>query len=484
MKFQSTKLLGVLVLLIVSLGWSAAFAQEREQEQAQLSPNVGRDLLAAFELMEEEKNREALTKLNQLMAERGANMTRFDRASVLQIRGSVHANLENLDESLNDFAEALELNALPAPQNSRLRFNLAQLYFVTERYEESIQFFNRWLQEDDAEATENTYFMLAAAHYHLDQFREALDPIDRAIDLSKQDEPNRRYFDLKNVLLNELNRVPDRTELMKEMVTYWPDELSYWRQLSSLYMDQDQQMEAFGALESAYLGGVIESEDDITMLAQFYSTFNNPHRGAKLIESELERGRVERNVKNLQLLSQLYSQAREHRKAIPVLREAAQISDTGELFFRLGQSLLADERNELAEQAFENAIEKGGLDQATLAEAWVLLGTARFNQAGPGDREQRQLADQALAQAERFPATRNQAREWRTYIRAINDTETRQAMLERDQAERLAVAAQDRFLQSCRAMQIAGRTLSEECREVLGAEGEGRPDEVRPEEDG
>ncbi|MFU8830631.1 MAG: hypothetical protein ACNA7J_00620, partial [Wenzhouxiangella sp.] len=108
MKFQPTKLLGVLVLVIVSLGWSAAFAQDRErdEEQGQLSPNVGRDLLAAFELMEEEKNREALTKLNQLMAERGASMSRFERASVLQIRGSAHANLENLDESLNDFAEA------------------------------------------------------------------------------------------------------------------------------------------------------------------------------------------------------------------------------------------------------------------------------------------------------------------------------------------------------------------------------------------
>jgi len=471
-KFQSTKLLGVLVLLMVSMGWSAANADE----PGQLSPAVGRDLLAAFELMEEEKNREALTKLNTLMAERGGSMTRFERASVLQIRGSVHANLENLDESLNDFAEALELNALPAPQNSRLRFNLAQLYFVTERYEESIIFFNRWLQEDDAEATENTYFMLAAAHYHLDQFREALDPIDRAIALSKQDEPNRRYFDLKNVLLNELNRVPERTALMKEMVTYWPDELSYWRQLSSLYMDQDMQLEAFGALESAYLGGLIESEDDITMLAQFYSTFNNPHRGAKLIEKEIERGRVERNVKNLQLLSQLWSQAREHRQAIPVLRQAAQMADTGELSFRLGQSLLADERNELAEQAFEAAIEKGGLDQATQAEVWVLLGTARFNQAGPGDRAQRQKADEALAQAERFASTRTQAREWRTYIRAINETETRQAMLERDQSERLAAAAQDRFLQSCRAMQIAGRELSDECREVLGQAGEGRPD--------
>ena len=471
---RSTILLVSCFLLAVSLGVSVAWAGEREERQDRsLSPNVARDLLAAFELMEEDKNREALTKLNQLMSERGDRMTPFDRASVLQIRGSAHVNLENLNEGLNDFAEALELGALPSQQNNRLRFNLAQLYFVTERYEESIEFFNRWLREDDSEATDNTFFMLGAAYYHLDRYVEALEPIDRAIELSK--EPNRRYYDLKNVLLNELGRIPQRTELMKEMVTLWPEELSYWRQLSSLYLEQDKEMESFGVLESAYLSGLIESESDITLLAQFYSGFNNPYRGAKLIEEELERGRIERNVKNLQLLSQLWSQAREHRKAIPVLREAARMADTGELSFRLGQSLLADERNEEAEVAFEAAIDKGGLTDSQLAEVWVLLGTARFNQAGPGDRAQRQEADRAFAQAERFATARNQAREWRTYIRAINETETRQALLEQEQSERLEEAARERFIQSCRAMQIAGRELSDECREVLGGAADGPP---------
>jgi tetratricopeptide (TPR) repeat protein len=462
------KLLGSLLFAAVAFAMTAvAWADDDDDRQDRsLTPSVAVDLLAAFELMEEDQNREALTKLNELMSRRAEQMTGFDRASVLQIRGSAHVNLENLDEGLNDFAEALALGALPSEQNTRLRLNLAQLYFITERYEESIEFFNRWLREDDTQATENTYFMLGAAYYHLDRYEEALDPIDRSIEVAA--EPSRRTYELKNVLLNELERVADRTELMKEMVTLWPDELSFWRQLSSLYLERDMQLESFGVLESAYLSGLIESADDITLLAQFYSTFNNPHRGAKLIEEELERGRLERNVENLQLLSQLLSQAREHRRAIPVLREAAQLADTGELSYRLGQALLADERNEEAEAAFVDAIDKGELDDAKLAEIWVLLGTARFNQAGPGDRQQRRVADEAFAQAERFASTRTQAREWRGYIRAINETETRQAQLEQEQSERLEEAARERTLQSCRALQIAGRELSDECRELLG----------------
>ncbi|MEE4639057.1 MAG: tetratricopeptide repeat protein [Wenzhouxiangella sp.] len=434
--------------------------------QAQtLTPSVANDLLEAYELLEEEKNAEALAALNRLMERRGDRMSDFDKASVLQIRGSAYVNEENFQAALNDFEVAIGLGALPEEQQNRLRFNMAQLYFVTEQYEKSIQFFEEWLALDP-EVSANTYFMLAGANYQINRYPESLEAISQAIELAE--EPERRFYELKNVLLSELQMVPERTELLEEMVSIWPDVLGFWRQLSSMYLQQNQELNAFGALESAYLAGLIEDGNDILILAQFYSSFNNPYRGARLIEREMEAGRVERTVDNLELLSQLWSQSREHRQAIPILREAAQLSDTGNLFFRLGQAYLATEDNEAAASAFERALDKGGLED-NQAEAWMLLGNALFNQAGPGDRQQRRLADQAFAEAERFPSTRAQARDWRGYIRAIDSTETRQAMLEQEQSERLEAAAEERFLTGCRAQQLAGTTLSEACRAALEA---------------
>jgi len=452
---------------VLILALSASFSLLAQSQT--LDPRVANDLLAAYEMLEADKHSEALVELNRLMNRRGEDMKPFDRASVLQIRGTAHVNLEDYDSALRDFEEALRVNALPEDQQSRLRFNMAQLYFVQERYAESIRFFNDWMAQEGVEVTHTTYFMLSAAHYNLEQFREALDPINNAIAL--QPEPERRYYDLKNVLLSQLDRVAERTDLMEEMVQLWPNELSYWRQLSSLYLEQDERLKSFAALETAYLNGLIEDSSDIILLAQYYSSFDNPHRGAELIEKEMASGRIERTVSNLELLSQLWSQAREHRKAIPVLREAAQLSDTGLLSFRLGQSLLADEQNEAAEQAFMAAVNKGELDSEMRAEAWMLMGNARFNQAGPGDRQQRMKADEAFAQAERFSSTRRQAADWRSYIRAINDTESRQALLEREQNERLAAAAEERQLTACRAQQLAGSELSDECRALLSGRG-------------
>lgn len=442
--------------------------EERDDPVPTLDPRVAQDLLEAYELMEEEEYREALEQLNSLMNRRGDSMKPFDKASVLQIRGSAYVNLENMDRALEDFSAALNLNALPEDQQNRLRFNLAQIYFVNERYEDSIRLFEEWM-EADVKVTDTAYFMLGAAYYNLDDYQKALESIQNAVDVSP--EPQKRYYDLLNAIYSELGNIDDRTRLLETMVELWPNSLSYWRQLSSLYLEQGEQLKSFSALETAYINGLVERGEDIVMLAQYYSSFDNPHRGAKLIEKEMEAGRVERNVENLELLSQLWSQAREHDKAIPVLREAARLSDEGLLSFRLGQSLLANEQNEEAEQALETALEKGGLEEARRAEAWMLLGNARFNQAEPGDREQRNAADEAFAQAEKFSSTRRQASDWRGYINAINQTERRQAALEEEQSQVLASAARERLLTACRAQQLAGSELSERCA-VLLAESE------------
>lgn len=441
-------------------------ADQRTRQAEVLTPAVARDLGAAYEDLSNDRAQQALTKLNQLMSSRGDSMKPFEEASVLQIRGSALVRLERHGEALRDFERALELGALPPEQNLQLRFNVAQLHFQEEHYDAAIRYFQQWL--DDAAAPDaNAYYMLAAAHYYQDDYRAAVPHIERAIDLAES--AKKRYFDLANILYAELNLHDKRVRLLERIIENWPEDVSYWKQLAATYNTLDRQREAFATLELAYRNGLLSDETDIVSLAQFYSRFNNPHRGAELLVKEMEAGRVERSVEHLELLSQLWSQAREHKKAIPVLREAARLSDTGMLSFRLGQVLFADEQYEAAETALQNALNKGGLDESDRADAWLLLGTARFNQAGPGDREQRAEADQAYRQAQRFARTRSRASEWRSYIAAINNTETRQAALEAEQEATLERAAEQRALTSCRAQRLSGAEVSERCRKLLDA---------------
>lgn len=471
---QST-LAAVLVsglLAIAAVGTVAAQSDEERKPAQSLDPNVARDLLGAYEDLQNDRDRQALDKLNALLQSRGERMKPFDRASVLQIRGSAHVNLENYKAAIKDFEEALKLDALPAEQNTQLRFNVAQLYFQDENYSEAIRYLERWMLEVDSPGA-NAFYLLAAAHYYSDDYQKARGPIERALQLSEK--PERRYLELANIIYAELNLATPRASVLNRLIQLAPGEKSFWKQLAGLYSQQEgeaAQRKAFTTLEVAYRAGLIDEATDILSLAQFYSLFNNPHRGAALLEEHMKSGLIERDVKTLELLSQLWSQAREHSKAIPVLREAASLADTGELSFRLGQVLLADEQTEAAEKALLAAVQKGGLKPADLAEAWLLLGTARFNQAGPGDRAQRERADQAFAEAQRFASTRAQASQWRQYVAAINDTEDRQASLEKQQAAAIDKATRERLKSSCRAQQLSGTELSEDCKNFLQPAGD------------
>ena len=157
------------LLLALFVAAPSGYAQDDDdnEETKTLDPRVAEDLLKAYEKLEEEEYESALSELNRLLDRRGDRMKDFDKASVLQIRGTAYVNLEDIDKAAEDFAAAIALDALPASQQNQLRFNLAQIYFVNERYEDSLDMFEEWMKAD-VEVKDSTYFMISAAHYNLD----------------------------------------------------------------------------------------------------------------------------------------------------------------------------------------------------------------------------------------------------------------------------------------------------------------------------
>ncbi len=427
---------------------------ERRRRSETLDPAVARVLQEVFELIQAEQYPEAKAQLNKLIAERGDRMKPYDKSTTYELLGSVEVNLENYRGALNAFQTALNANGLPPERNNQLRYFIAQIYFQLEQYQQAIQGLNAWIREAQAAGQTidpNAYYLLAVAHVSKEpsDYRAAMAPGERVIDLRGGD--NRKGdYDLLNLIYSELGENTKRGALLERMINIWPGERSYWTQLAGLYSNTGRDQEAFSVLEVAYRAGLLERESEIITLVNYYSFFDNPFRGAKLLSREMEAGRVERDLDNLILLSQLWSQSREHKRAIPVLQEAANRSSAGLLSYRLGQVLLADEQYRAAESALETALNKGGMNPRQTGDAWLLLGTARFSQAGPGERGKRSEARAAFVNATRYTAAQRQARDWVTYIDAINDTERRQDDLERaqrieaieDNIERLKTQAQ------------------------------------------
>lgn len=469
MKLKNT----IVSVLLSGVAWGGAFglaavapvsayAQEDEENGQQrrrsetLDPAVAKVLQEVFELMQAEQYQQALGKVNQLVESRGASMKAFDKSTTYELRAGIKYNLEDYRGALRDFQTALEANGLPPERNNQIRYYIAQLNLQLENYAEAIRGLNEWIAQARAAGQPidaNAYYLLAAAYVQNTppNYRAAMQPAEQA--LAARTEPKKGDYDLLNLIYSELNESNKRAALLEKMVNYWPGERSYWTQLSGLYSTSGRDQDAFSVLEVAYRAGLLKNENEIITLVNYYSFFDNPYRGAKLLEREMEAGTVKRNVKNLTLLSQLWSQSREHKRAIPVLQEAARQSDTGELSYRLGQVLVADEQYAAAERALVAAINKGGMTQNQTGDCWLLLGTARFSQAGPGDRATRSRAREAFVRAQNYSNTRGQASQWVQYIDAINKTECDQDALEKAQtieALKAEVARTRQALNVCR----------------------------------
>ncbi|MEZ5916640.1 MAG: hypothetical protein R3C40_03595 [Parvularculaceae bacterium] len=436
----------------------AAMAQEDDEPRRRsqsLDPAVAKVLSEVFDLqnLDPPQNDAALAKMNELIASRGDRMKAYDKAVSYQMRGSLRVGKEDFRGALSDFQTALNANGFEATQNNQLRYAIAQIQFQLENYQAAIQGLNQWISSARAAGENvdaNAYYLLAAAYTQITppNYRSAIQPAEQAV--AARAEAKKSDYDLLNLIYSETSENTKRAALLEKMINLWPHERGYWTQLSGLYSTTQRDQQAFSVLEVAYRAGLLSKESEIITLVNYYSYFDNPYRGAKLLEREMEAGNVARNTKNLTLLSQLWSQSREHKRAIPVLQQAARGADTGELYYRLGQVLLADEQYVASERALVSAINKGGLNAEKTGDIWLLLGTARFSQAGPGDCAKRADARKAFVNAQRYPKSSRQAREWVTYIDAITKTEGDQDRLEAqqneearlDQIERLKTAVQ------------------------------------------
>jgi tetratricopeptide (TPR) repeat protein len=112
-------------------------------------------------------------------------------------------------------------------------------------------------------------------------------------------------------------------------------------------------------------------------MAQLYMQHEVPYKAAKLLETEMESGRVEKDAKNYRLLSQAWSLAMEDEKAIPALQQAARLDRDGELYLRLANTHLNLGQYEECIQSAREGLQVGELKNTDHAQ--ISLGMCLYN---------------------------------------------------------------------------------------------------------
>ncbi|MFY0637020.1 tetratricopeptide repeat protein [Maricaulis maris] len=382
---------------------------ESEQNQAErvFSAAIGQIVLEAQTQQAAELFADSIVTLNRALGNAAINP--YERSIALQMRGRSYYETDQVMPAIRDWEAAIASGGMLPNETTDLRINIGQLYIAEGDYARGISA----LEQAVAQAGEDVLNvrvikMLAQAYAQAERYREGLPWAERFWAEHPRADRVRGDYSLMLFYYQQLERVPDQFRIIEEMVQRWPTEKNNWRSYASLLAQTGREQDAFEANKIMYINGMFTESREIVALAQYYSYYEYPYRGAVVLERELNAGVVERTRNNLNLLANMWRQAREWERAIPVLRQLAQLTGDGDDYLKLAEALWQRRELDDAEDAFTEALNRGGLDRP--GDAWTLLGNVRAELG----REESAIA--AFREGARYPYSRSTANGWATFI--------------------------------------------------------------------
>jgi tetratricopeptide (TPR) repeat protein len=375
--------------------------RKKVQHEDQLGSRLQRYLAAAGKAFEEGKAEEGLALLDRLNPKR---LNRLELAYVYRLRATLSYEAGNYDEAIEYFEKTLGQEALPLDAENQIRFSIAQIQASLEHWKESIAALKRWfryVEDPDPLA----YYLMGIAYYRLEDLDAAVANTRKAVDLAP--EPREGWLQLLSALYIEKEDYKSATPILEDLLIRFPKK-QYWVQLSLIYGARNDYRVSLAVQQVAYLQGLLTEDKELRRLARSYLYNDLPYPAAKVLEKGLADGAIEPDAESYELLANSWIAAREYDRSLAPLQKAAQLSDNGNLYVRLGQVHLQREEWSQAAEQLQKAVAKGGLDNP--GNAQLLLGIAYYNDKRVGQ------ARSSFARAREYASTREKAETWLTHI--------------------------------------------------------------------
>ena len=363
---------------------SAGVAQAQTCDTQEFGSGAGSVYLEAeTELLVNENIPAALAKLRELNA---MELNCYERGAYLRLSAAAAVESGDYGAAAGHLLETLNSGLVPADQVAQTYFNIGQLYLQTENTTEALDYMNRWIDAGGSPDRDQKW-QLAILNQRTDNNRASL-RWAREVFQADQPDPPREVFDFLIYLYDSLGMRAEKAALLEELLVRNPSERLIWDAIAGEFFQAGNENRAFEVQRAMYLGGILQTEDELMRVVNFYNQLDVPYAAARVLEKEMNAGRITKNYDRLELLANLYQVAREFEKAIPVIEEAARLTNSGEMYQRLGRSYAELKDWEQTEEALTQALNAGGLSAQDRSTAWVLIGQSRYerdNRSGARD---------------------------------------------------------------------------------------------------
>ena len=410
--FRKLIIFALLAVIAISLP-GQVFAQASECEKKRdvdggaLDEATWKRLNDVFEDVGEEKYDAAFEKLQKMNARAHG---KYEKAVLAQALAQVEWSRSNYDAALTNFETAVRLDALPDLTHFSLMYQISQLYYMKERYDEALDKLALWMCKVPKEKiTPASYYLKAAIYTAKEDWKNVVPAIESAISIS--DQPKENWYQLKLGAHFELEQFPKVAQTLEIMIQHWPDKKNYWIQLSQIYYKLKMEDEALSVLGLAYRRNMLDKQTDIMYLSSLYSNKNVPYKAAEVLQKGMEDGIVEPNKRHWTIVADSWFSAEEMENALAAYEKAGKASDDGEIDLRRAYILVDMERWDEAAIAVTAALDKGGFSERKTGDAYVLQGMSEFNLGNYNK------ASTAWGRASRYPKAKKSAQQWMNHMR-------------------------------------------------------------------
>ncbi|HET7569764.1 MAG TPA: CDC27 family protein [Gammaproteobacteria bacterium] len=410
--FFAAAIAGVLVLAGANPPAQAAQSGQNRNVKA-LDQYTAAKLQNAQKELKDKKYAEALSDLQDL-----ANDVKdkpYALALTERMIAYVYIEQKEYKKALPYFQKAVDLKSLPDQQQHQALMALAQLYVATEQYRNAIGVLEKWFAEErkaqqkpDADA----YILAAQAYYQVKDLKKARYYAKKAI--AESDEPQQGWYTLLVGVDYRLKNFDEAVDLLKKMISYWPDKAEYWHNLYGIYLQQDKETDALSVMRLAYSKGMMDDEGDLLNLARLEITHDMPYYAGEVISKGMKDNKIKTNIDNLRLLVTAWTSAQETDKALDTLDQAAKLSKDGQLYLKKAQLCYVQTDWDCTVKAADDALAKGGLDKP--GNAYIFKGEALMQN------KKYDKAEAAFVKAERYDESKTTARQWLDYLRRLRST--------------------------------------------------------------
>ncbi|MCK7460446.1 tetratricopeptide repeat protein [Idiomarina aminovorans] len=381
-------------------------AQKKARDNKAASQSIGRAIMDAFELYEEDEIKEAIAILEDQDPEPG-----YDSAYLGRFLGNLYAADERMADALAVLKDSVDQDVLGWNDQSAALKLVGQISLQEEKYAQSLEYLKQWVQFT-GERDSQVFLYMANAHYQMKNFGEII-PFAEA-SLQAADKPDKNIYTLMMASYYERKMYPQAIEVLEEGLNKLPEVTAWWPQLAQFYMLEENLGKSLQTMEIAYMAGYLDTESQYKMLVQLYDNEGIPYKAASTMEKHVKAGDIEGTAKNFATIANSFHRAKALDKAVAWYQRAAGATndsdDKGEYYRKQGNLMLLNEQYIAATDPLKKALDYLGRKD----EGRVYMSLAEAYFYGGDYRQAMRYVDEAAT----FDGQRRSARSWKGYIKS------------------------------------------------------------------